>query len=349
MKQSDRWQLTTISYGFTLLLLWLINWLGLFKSFNVGVQMTLTGLFNRPGNEAWEVQQYIVYSVVFVVVVFPGVCFRFFKLHEAVFYTLLLYILLILSLPVGAFYGWGVLPLADVCIAAISGCSLAIILTLIFSAHEQQLLRSAFSRYVSPEILSDLLRDPESLALSGREQLVTVMFLDIRGFTSFTEQHDPELVVKRLNELLGYVATIVIKHKGTVDKYMGDAVMALWGAPVKDQKQTTHALLAAVEICRTISTKSQFRVGIGMHHGKAIVGNVGSMSRLDFTAIGDTVNTASRLQTASKELGSEVVISESVYLRAKAEHAQIDAVPLGKTLLRGKQTAIATYGLRSVR
>ena len=119
------------------------------------------------------------------------------------------------------------------------GLLVGIFLKMIYSSTEKDFLRAAFTQFVSEDMLKELLKDPNKLRLTGKEHEVTVMFLDIRGFTAFSEKKSPAIVVNRLNELLDIVTHLIIKHDGTVDKYIGDAVMAVWGAPTADKKQAT--------------------------------------------------------------------------------------------------------------
>lgn len=226
------------------------------------------------------------------------------------------------------------------------GILIAILLKMIFSSTEKDFLRAAFSQFVSEDMLKELLRDPGKLRLTGKEYNITVMFLDIRGFTSYSEKKTPAIVVARLNELLEIVTSIIIKNDGTVDKYIGDAVMAMWGAPAADKKQATKAVKAALEIKQKIESETDFSVGIGINYGKAIVGNIGSTKRFDYTAIGDTVNTASRIEGLTKSLGQSIVVSKSVVEKVETETGKYSFEGLGQVLVKGKNTKLRVYGVK---
>lgn len=226
-----------------------------------------------------------------------------------------------------------------------TGLLVAIFLKMIYSSVEKDFLRAAFTQFVSEDMLKELLKDPNKLRLTGKEHSVTVMFLDIRGFTAFSEKKSPAIVVNRLNELLEIVTHIIIQHDGTVDKYIGDSVMAFWGAPAADKKQATKACQAALEIKKKIESDTDFRIGVGLNFGKAIVGNIGSSKRFDYTVIGDTVNTASRIEGLTKSLGHSLVISESVLEKVKEEKSHFETTDLGLVLVKGKNQKLHVYGL----
>jgi adenylate cyclase len=225
------------------------------------------------------------------------------------------------------------------------GIIVGVFLKMIFSSAEKDFLRAAFTQFVSEDMLRELLRDPDKLRLTGKEYDITVMFLDIRGFTAFSERKSPAVVVNRLNELLDIVTHIIIENDGTVDKYIGDAVMAFWGAPAADKKQASKAVKAALEIRKKIEEETDFQVGVGINYGRAIIGNIGSTKRFDYTAIGDTVNTASRIEGLTKSLGQSIVVSEAVIEKIKKEDGYITAEDLGRVLVKGKNTKLHVYGI----
>lgn len=243
------------------------------------------------------------------------------------------------------YYGY-YLPAFYMWLAMAGGTGVAVVFKMVFASHEQEFLRVAFSQFVSPEVLRELLKDPNKLALQGRELMITVMFLDIRGFTAFAGKHNAVLVVNRLNLLLDIATQIIFKHGGTLDKYIGDAVMAFWGAPTADKKQAQNAVLAAVEIRERILKETEFLVGVGINFGSAIVGNIGSTRRFDYTAIGDTVNTAARLESATKEMGESIVLSEALVAKLEEEKANISKIRAkGQILVRGKEMPIAVFAI----
>lgn len=185
-------------------------------------------------------------------------------------------------------------------------------------SEERRMIKDMFTRYLSNDLVQDLMERPEMVKPGGDSKLATVLFGDIRGYTSFTEGHDAEYIVQVLNEYFNEVVEVVIKHRGYIDKFIGDAIMAAWGVPMPDQtRDASAAVQAAVEIQRLIASEDRsffrgdakdLRVGIGMHTGELVAGNLGSARRMDYTVIGDTVNVAARLEGVAGP--GEVIVTE---------------------------------------
>ena len=226
-----------------------------------------------------------------------------------------------------------------------------------FTEEKEKLwIRQAFSHYLSKEVINELMDDPSRLKLGGERRNISVFFSDVRGFTSFSESAQPEEVVARLNEILTAQVGVVFKSNGTLDKFVGDELMAFFGAPGIQHKDN-HALVAvrvAVEIQETLKRlqaqwagegKAILQIGIGINTGDMVVGNMGSLERMDFTVIGDNVNLAARLCSAAGK--DEIIISEATYNGVK-DH--IEAVKLEPIMVKGKANAISIYkvvGLRN--
>jgi adenylate cyclase len=181
-------------------------------------------------------------------------------------------------------------------------------------------VRGLFERYVAPAAIDQMLGKSEALTLSGQRKDLTILFSDIRGFTSLSEGLSPDDVVEILNEYLANMTNIIFEYKGTIDKFEGDAILALWNAPLDVPDHPTQTVLAAVEMIKQLeklqaiwATKSQapLKIGVGINTGQAFVGNIGSARRMDYTVIGDTVNLASRLQDLTKEAGVPILFSEA--------------------------------------
>tara|TARA_B100000614_G_scaffold133182_1_gene118605 strand:- start:634 stop:2592 length:1959 start_codon:yes stop_codon:yes gene_type:complete len=213
---------------------------------------------------------------------------------------------------------------------------------------EKRFIRQAFSRYVSPAIVHQLVANPGRLQLGGQRREMTFMFTDIAGFTSLAEATEPSLLVTVLNEYLDAVSQIVLRHEGTIDKYVGDAVVAFFGAPLVQEDHCRRAIECATEI-DAFSTRfrQEARAGgvklghtrIGVHSGEAIVGNFGGEARFDYTAIGDAVNTAARLEGANKYFGTHVCISG-----ATVDHCpDLRVRPIGELVLKGKSKPIPAF------
>lgn len=188
----------------------------------------------------------------------------------------------------------------------------------------EEIARERFRRFVPEVVVDQLLQKSDSFSLGGANQTITVLFADIRGFTSFAEKQKPENVVKTLNRYFSAMSEIIFDHHGTLDKYMGDGLMALFGAPTATPDDPKNAVTAAVAMQRmatelgpefAVAGFSDFSIGIGLHTGEAVVGFIGSEKRSEYTAIGDTVNTASRLESVARPESSaghgKILISEA--------------------------------------
>ena len=216
-------------------------------------------------------------------------------------------------------------------------------------------IRRAFSHYVSPSVLESVLSHPEDLKLGGKRVEATVLFSDISGFTAIAEKMPPEDVAGLLNRYLGKMTAVILQHKGTLDKFIGDAIMAFWGAPADDADHALNACRAAVAMQERLeSLRGELKadglpgidVRIGINTGMVIAGNMGSPDLFDYTVLGDTVNLASRLEEANKQFGTRILISSSVYEKVAGK---AEARPLGKISVKGKTEEVDVYELLVVR
>ena len=213
-------------------------------------------------------------------------------------------------------------------------------------------LRATFGRYVSPQILEHILAHPESVQLGGERRDLTILFSDIRGFTTISEASEPEVVVEILNEYLTQMVEILLAHGGTLDKFIGDAVMGFWNAPAADPDHPRHAVECALEmIDETARIRSRWegegkpalRIGIGINTGDAVVGNIGAEKVFGYTVIGDAVNLASRLEGKNKDYGTEIIISE--FTLARIDGA-FETVYLDEVKVKGKERAVRIYQVK---
>jgi len=219
---------------------------------------------------------------------------------------------------------------------------------------ERRRVRGLMSRYVNPEIVRQLADEALDLKLGGQRVPLTILFSDIRGFTSLSEQLPAESVVAMLNEYLGAMTEIVFEHGGTLDKFIGDAVMALWGAPLPVADHARRAAQCALAMTAELErlnarwseegAPANLRIGIGINTGEAVVGNLGSLKRkLEYTAIGDAVNLASRLESLNKDMETTIIISEAT--RAALGEG-FDTAPLREVKVKGKEQAVLVHELR---
>jgi adenylate cyclase len=216
---------------------------------------------------------------------------------------------------------------------------------------ERETIKTAFARYVSQHVLESILSSHELPKLQGERRHITVLFSDIRGFTTLAENMRAEDALAMLNEYFGLMIDIVHRHGGTLDKMMGDGIMAIFGAPLPDSHQEEHAIRAAIEMLQTLDRLREnweqcrnqpLQIGIGINSGVAVIGNVGSLARMEYTAIGDTVNLAARLEAATKEFGAPICMSESTY---SALRGVVKARSLGKFKVRGRADDVTVYTL----
>lgn len=180
-------------------------------------------------------------------------------------------------------------------------------------------LAGLFGQYVPPELVGEMAKDPEAFSLEGESREMTVLFSDVRGFTNISEGLDPKQLTQLMNEYLTPMTHVIHRHRGTIDKYMGDAIMAFWGAPLHDEQHARHALQTALGMLESLSVlQEQFKakgwpainIGIGLNTGPMTVGNMGSEFRMAYTAMGDAVNLGSRLEGLTKEYGVKIIVSE---------------------------------------
>jgi len=203
--------------------------------------------------------------------------------------------------------------------------------------------RRLFERMVSPAVISQL--DPNSLQLGGKRQDITVLFADVRGFTSFSESQEPEKLVSILNRYLAAMAESVLSQEGTIDKFMGDAIMSWFNAPVPQKDHTLRAVKAALamreafeDLYKALPKEEHLAFGAGIHYGDAILGLIGTDRRVEYTAISDSVNTAKRLQENSAK--NQIIISREAYARVKKD---IEVKPIAPVSAKGKTAPLEVF------
>ena len=206
-----------------------------------------------------------------------------------------------------------------------------------------------FGQYVPPELVDEMARNPESYSMEGRKAELTVLFSDIRGFTTISEGLQPDELATLMNEYLGSMTEVVQKHRGTLDKYIGDAIMAFWGAPVDDPEHAKNAVLTALEMQQQLVKLNEtlvakgwphLAIGVGVNTGNMTVGDMGSPVRKSYTVMGDAVNLGSRLEGITKEYGVGVIVGEETreILRKEFAFRELDRVRV-----KGKEEAISIY------
>lgn len=221
---------------------------------------------------------------------------------------------------------------------------------------ERRWIKRAFQQYVPSEVVEAVARDPAALAFGGERRTMTVLFSDIRGFTTYAERSPPEEVVAVLHEYLTAMVEVIFRHRGTLDKFIGDAIMALFGAPLPDPDHALHACRAAVEMSELLERlnarwraagREPLSAGIAIASGEMVVGNLGSSQRFAYTVTGDQVNLCARLEGLTKEYRTRrnIIISDGTYAHVRD---RVLARPLGRVTVRGRLQAVEIYELADV-
>jgi len=240
----------------------------------------------------------------------------------------------------------------------------AVYLTLIFSSfvreqRQRKQVRGAFAQYMSPVLVEQLAQSPEKLVLGGEEREMTIMFSDVRGFTSISEsyKHDPQGLTALMNRFLTPLTNAILARKGYIDKYMGDAIMAFWNAPLDDKVHELNACEAAVDMLERVDELNQAReqealeegrpfiplnVGVGLNTGTCVVGNMGSDLKFNYSVLGDSVNLASRLEGQSKEYGFPIIVGSKTALAVKEKFAILE---LDFIMVKGKKEPEVIYAI----
>lgn len=221
---------------------------------------------------------------------------------------------------------------------------------------QRRYVRSAFGKYVSPAVVEQLVNNPDKLAIGGETRVLTVMFVDLRSFTTISEGMDAPAITKFMNEYLTPLTDIIIEENGTVDKYMGDAIMAFWNAPLDDANHARNAVAAALRMRDALAQLNLgwqavdeaagrkpklVKFGIGLNTGPCSVGNMGSLRRFDYSAMGDSVNLASRLESASKQYGIDILVNETTMVAAPS----FAWLEVDRLRVKGKTASTTVFGL----
>ncbi len=219
-------------------------------------------------------------------------------------------------------------------------------------------IQGAFSQYLSPDMVNKIIADPSQLNLGGERRVMTIMFADIRGFTGLSEsfKEDPQGLTQLINDILTPLADVVMANGGTIDKFIGDCIMAFWNAPLDDPDHAQNAVRTAKQMVVTLKQinkdlskqlsaleNKEIRIGIGLNTGDCVVGNMGSKSRFDYSVLGDTVNVAARLEELSKNYQANIVFGEDTF---QALTDQSVAIELDAVQVRGREQALKIYTLK---
>jgi adenylate cyclase len=217
---------------------------------------------------------------------------------------------------------------------------------------EKRRVKRLFSRYVSKDVYQQLIASPTDAVLGGERREMTVLFSDMRGFTTLSESGEAEDLVRQLNQYFTRMVEVVFAHRGTVDKFVGDMVMALYGAPLDDPDHADHAVQTALAMVKALEQlnrlwavegRAALDIGIGINTGEMIAGNIGSDTIMSYTVIGDNVNLGARLESLNKDFGTRILISEATRRQLKGQY---DLRPLGDVMVKGKTKAVQVFEVR---
>ncbi len=217
-----------------------------------------------------------------------------------------------------------------------------------FESRNKKLITGLFGQYVPPDLVTEMAKNPANFSMEGRGENLTILFSDVRGFTTISESLDPKALSELMNGFLTPLTEVIYRHGGTIDKYMGDCIMAFWGAPIADAEHARHGVQAALEMNHALVKINQdyaskgwpeIKIGVGLNTGHVSVGNMGSEIRLAYTVMGDAVNLASRLEGITKEYGATIVIGADT----RAELPDLIARELDRVRVKGKDQAVTIF------
>jgi adenylate cyclase len=241
-----------------------------------------------------------------------------------------------------------VLPLASGLLMIITLFALNMSYGFFVESRAKRQITGLFGQYVPPELVDEMSRDPTAFSMEGESRELSVLFTDVRGFTTISEGLNPKELSKLMNEFLTPLTRVIYKRRGTIDKYMGDCIMAFWGAPISDPQHARNAVLAGLEMHKVLAElQPSFRdkgwppiqIGVGVNSGRMSVGNMGSEIRLAYTVMGDAVNLASRLESITKEYGARMIVGE-------ATRAGLDDIvfrELDRVKVKGKDEPVTIF------
>jgi|CXWL01.1.fsa_nt_gi adenylate cyclase len=248
-----------------------------------------------------------------------------------------------------------VAPLFYELLALLVGSSAMLVLEYITESKEKQFIRKTFHHYLPEEVVTELMKHPEKLSLGGERKEITIFFSDIRGFTTVSESLSPEELTRLMNEYLTAMTDIIMKHHGIVDKYIGDAIMAFWGAPLTNVRQVEDACAASLEMLEKLQELNiewgkrgiaSITVGMGINTGEVVVGNMGSSKRFNYTVMGDEVNFTSRLEGLTKMYHTTILVSENTMQKLSSKDSELYTFrELDTVVVKGKKEPRVIYEL----
>ncbi len=292
-----------------------------------------------------EISKSLAFLLILIIVGISGYTITLIKKLLYIIGALMIIFIGIIVISFVSFQYGIILPILYMLMAFILTSSVSIIYQYVSESKEKRFIQKTFQYYLMPEVINEIIKDPKKLSLGGQKKKLTILFSDIRGFTSFSEKLSPEELVRMMNEYFTLMSNNIMDHKGLVDKYIGDAIMAFWGAPVSNESQASDACMAALVMSaslKSLNTKwkelgvPEIGIGIGLNTGEVIVGNMGSEKRFNYTIMGDEVNFGSRLEGLNKTYGTQCIISEETWNAVKNDTRFIIR-ELDNVMVKGKK------------
>ncbi len=313
-----------------------------------GVELIALG-FNTIINELYFTNLNIYISTLLIIIFSIGLCYLFKNLPIIRMYILVIVFLFVYSIiSYVLFLNHFLIPYSSIIFVTVISLISIIIYRIFTEEKEKKFIRSTFSNFVSKVVVDELLQNPEMLKLGGERKEISVLFSDIRSFTTLSENFKAEEIVKHLNNYLSAMTDIIFKYHGTLDKYVGDEIMAFWGAPLPQEDHAALSCCVALESMEALGVfnknmnNDDWDIGIGINSGDVIVGNMGSASRMDYTLIGDNVNLGARLEGTNKIYGTHIIVSEYTYEKVKD---LFEFRLLDKIRVKGKSKSVKIYEL----
>jgi adenylate cyclase len=263
--------------------------------------------------------------------------------------TTLLVLILILAINLVVFhFGHVVLPIAAGLVMILLLFTFNMAYGFFVEARGKRQMTGLFGQYVPPELVDEMSKDPAHYSMAAESREMTVLFTDVRGFTTISEGLDPKALAALMNEFLTPLTEVIYRHRGTIDKYMGDCIMAFWGAPLPDPLHARTGILAGLEMQQALKDLQphfkaknwpEIHIGVGLNTGRMSVGNMGSRVRLAYTVMGDAVNLASRLEGLTKAYGADIIVGEDT----KAAVSDVVFREIDRVRVKGKDVAVAIF------
>jgi adenylate cyclase len=319
-----------------------------------GVEINANVIYQLLNSQfIYQMGTFSKFLLVILLAVISGAILIFLRPLGSVIYTVGFIFLVLLAGVYALQYSSFWLPIVPLLLLVIIAFSINYVYRYMFEEKDKRQTRKTFAHYVAPSVVEIMLENPDMVKLGGEKKFCTVLFSDLVSFTSLAETMEPTKLVHLLNDYMTSMTEVIFKYKGTLDKYEGDAILAIFGAPVEIPESPELACYTALEMQKQLQVLVEYwkkinrpplQMRIGINSGDMIVGNMGSITRFDYTVVGDSVNLASRLEGANKLYGTRIIIGEQTFAKV---HEKFITRPLDLLRVKGKKTPVQVYDLIS--